>query len=199
MMGTLAEKVHTDIARIKDAAASGATGGYTVAELDTALSAGTVDISKLQESLSFSSVAQKNVAKMIAEMNAARNSNASEVAIDFAEMSKKIESPGLVDAIKEIMEKELASADFEKELAAELEATQSKLSSTFSGPDGLYAKAKAEEKASDAGLLQCVADLELLEKQIEGVSEQTIAEILEQEPDLRKEVEAEIDNANWAP
>ena len=59
--------------------------------------------------------------------------------------------------------------------------------------------ASKEEKAADAGLLQCIAELELLEKQVDGVSTQTIAEILEQEPELRKEVEEEVANNVWAP
>jgi len=48
-------------------------------------------------------------------------------------------------------------------------------------------------------LLQNVADLETLEKQIDGVKTQTIAEILEMEPELRKEVEEEVANNVWAP
>ena len=41
--------------------------------------------------------------------------------------------------------------------------------------------------------------MELLTKQMEGISEQTIAEILEQEPEMRKEIEEELENNVWAP
>ena len=43
------------------------------------------------------------------------------------------------------------------------------------------------------------AEMELLTKQMEGISEQTIAEILEQEPEMRKEIEEELENNVWAP
>mmetsp|Transcript_92948 Transcript_92948/g.278828 ORF Transcript_92948/g.278828 Transcript_92948/m.278828 type:complete len:215 (-) Transcript_92948:372-1016(-) len=198
MLSTMVEKVQADITRIKAAAAGSDASSYSVAELEKDMAAGTVDVSKLQDSLSFNVVAQKMVSKMNADMNAAKIAGEGPT-IDFNAWSSKVETPGLVDAIKAMYEKELSAPDFEKALAAELADTQAKLAETFGGPEGLYAKAKAEEKAADAGLLQCVADLELLEKQIDGVSEQTIADILEMEPELRKEVEEEIDNANWAP
>ena len=51
-----------------------------------------------------------------------------------------------------------------------------------------------EEKAADATLMTCIAEMELLTKQMEGISEQTIAEILEQEPEMRKEIEEELEN-----
>jgi len=56
-----------------------------------------------------------------------------------------------------------------------------------------------EEKAADATLMTCIAEMELLTKQMEGISEQTIAEILEQEPEMRKEIEEELENNVWAP
>ena len=59
MLSTLVEKVQTDITRIKAAAAGGDASGYTPAELEKDIAAGTIDVSKLQDSMSFSSVAQK--------------------------------------------------------------------------------------------------------------------------------------------
>ena len=56
-----------------------------------------------------------------------------------------------------------------------------------------------EEKAADGTLMTCIAEMELLTKQMEGISEQTIAEILEQEPEMRKEIEEELENNVWAP
>lgn len=198
MMSTLAEKVTTDIAKLKGLAAGSDSSDYTAAAFDKDLAAGKPDLAKVQEALAFSGVAQKLLSKMVNEMNAAKNAPP-EPTIDFAEWSTKIETPGLVEEIKAIYEKELVGADFEAKAKGELESMQSALKTAFSGSDGLYEKARAEEKAADAGLLQCVADLELLEKQIGGVSEQTIAEILEMEPELRKELEAELDASNWAP
>ena len=61
------------------------------------------------------------------------------------------------------------------------------------------ARAAKEEKAADATLMTCIAEMELLTKQMEGISEQTIAEILEQEPEMRKEIEEELENNVWAP
>ena len=62
-----------------------------------------------------------------------------------------------------------------------------------------YEEMSKEEKAADATLMTCIAEMELLTKQMEGISEQTIAEILEQEPEMRKEIEEELENNVWAP
>jgi len=199
MMSTLLEKVTADIPKIKEmAAASGAAGGYDVADLKKDLAAGSVDISKLQVSMAAYPDIQKMASKMISEMNAYKSKPAP-APIDWAAWDAKIETPGLVDAMKVAYEAEINNKEFEDTLAADLAKESAAIDAMFNGADGLFAKAKAEEKAADAGLLQCIADLELLEKQIDGVSEQTIAEILEMEPELRKEVEEEIDNSNWAP
>eukprot|EP00966_Prymnesium_polylepis_P089742 2077976-Prymnesium_polylepis.3 len=59
MLSTMVEKVQADITRIKAAAAGSDASSYSVAELEKDMAAGTVDVSKLQDSLSFNVVAQK--------------------------------------------------------------------------------------------------------------------------------------------
>merc|ERR1719198_187721 len=120
-------------------------------------------------------------------------SKAGAPAPDWAAWEAKLTTPGAVEAVKAAYEKDLANPELKKKLDETLETTQASLKAAFHGPDGLIPKAVTEAKAADAGLLQCIAELELLEKQIGGVSEQTIAEILEMEPELRAEVEAELD------
>lgn len=59
---------------------------------------------------------------------------------------------------------------------------------------GLLEHASKEEKAAEAGLLQCIADMEKLEVDVQGVADVTIGEILEREPELRAEIEEELKN-----
>ena len=42
-------------------------------------------------------------------------------------------------------------------------------------------------------------ELESLKGYVENISELTIGEILEKEPELRAEIEAELENNVWAP
>ena len=51
----------------------------------------------------------------------------------------------------------------------------------------------------EAGLLQCIVDMEKLEVDEQGVADVTIGEILDSEPELRAEIEEEIKNNVWAP
>ena len=64
---------------------------------------------------------------------------------------------------------------------------------------GLLEAASKEEKAAEAGLLQCIADMEKIELDVTGVADVTIGEILDREPELRAEIEEEIKNNIWAP
>ena len=73
------------------------------------------------------------------------------------------------------------------------------LSRTMPLPSGLFEMASKEEKASEAGMLQCIADMEKLQVDVAGVANVTIGEILEREPELRAEIEEEIKNNVWAP
>ena len=66
-------------------------------------------------------------------------------------------------------------------------------------PRTQFELASKEEKAAEATLLECVAEMEKLSVDADGISEVTIAEILEREPELRAEIEEEIRNNVWAP
>jgi hypothetical protein len=195
----LADKVKSTIVELKEIASSTGSGGYTAAAFKADLAAGKVDSGLLAETMSFSETAKKMASKLNNDINLAKLAGSKEVSIDWAGYEEKIITPGIVAEIKAIYEEELAVSLAGAGLDALAAESKSQLKAIFSGPDGLYEMASKEEKAAEAGMLQCIADLELLEKQIEGVSTQTIAEILEQEPALRERVEEEIKNNVWAP
>jgi len=44
-----------------------------------------------------------------------------------------------------------------------------------------------------------LTEMEQMESYVEGVSDLTIADILEREPELRAEIEEELKNDVWAP
>lgn len=194
-MSSLAENVKASITSLKDSTAGPFTPAYPVAQFQSDLAAGKVDVSKMQEALKFSSGGSKMAVKMNSEINMAAVAP-TVTPPDWEAFKVKTEDPEMVEEIKKLFDAEMASDTFDKEVQAALEAEQAKIKEIFTG---LKAQAATEEKATDAALLQCIADLELLETQIGGIKDQTIAEILEQEPELRKELEAEIDANNWAP
>jgi len=195
----LAQDVASKIVELKEVAASTGSSGYSVADFKSDLAAGKVDASKLGETMAFSDKAKKMALKMNAEINIARMAGEKDVSLDWGAWGEKITTPGLVDKIQAAADAELAATLAEADLDKKSESIKAQIKAVFSGSNGLYEMASKEEKAADAGLLQCIAELELLEKQVDGVSTQTIAEILEQEPELRKEVEEEVANNVWAP
>jgi hypothetical protein len=184
---------------MKELATSSDTKGYTPAAYKADVAAGKVDLSLLAETFSFSDDVKKFAMKKQSDMLKLSKEAGNEVNIDWDDFEAKITSPGLLASVKASFEKELADAEASSNYDQMNTEYKAKLKNMFSGPDGLYALASKEEKAADAGILQGIADAELLEKQIENVSTQTIAEILEQEPELRERVEEEIKNNVWAP
>lgn len=99
----------------------------------------------------------------------------------------------------QIFESELAKAQSDPSGSAAIAAVQAEWTSAVEGSDGLLELAAKEEKAAEAGLLQCITDMEKLEVDVQGVAEVTIGEILDREPELRAEIEEEIKNNVWAP
>ena len=80
-----------------------------------------------------------------------------------------------------------------------IKAVMKDFDAAMNGPGGLIEQATKEEIAAKAGMVQCIADMEKLLVDIEGVSDVTIGEILDREPELRAEIEEEIKNNVWAP
>jgi len=196
---SLVEDVRAKIPELKAMASASGGTGYDPTTFKADLAAGTVNANLLAETMSFSEAAKKMAAKLNNDMNLAKLEAAKDATVDWAAWEEKISSPDLVAQIKATYESELGALQSSAGIDTMVAESKAALGTIFNGADGLYAMASKEEKAADAGLLQCIADLELLEKQIENVSTQTIAEVLEQEPELREKVEEEIKNNVWAP
>ena len=117
---------------------------------------------------------------------------------DFSAWETKIDA-SVVAQVKSICDSELATAMAALESSDEVSNLEKEVMSAFTGSDGLLELASKEEKAAEAGLLQCIADMEKLEVDVAGVADVTIGEILDREPELRAEIEEEIKNNVWAP
>jgi len=194
----LVDQVRADLEGMKTKIDEKTVTGYTPEAFSAALSAGTVDASLLSSTMDFSDDARKMASKLNMQASAwAKEMETGQVA-DFSAYEGKIDADIMAE-IKGIFEKELAAAQSDTSGAAEIDAVQKEWSAAFDGPDGLLSMAGKEEKAAEAGLLQCIADMEKLEVDVQGVADVTIGEILDREPELRAEIEEEIKNNVWAP
>jgi len=200
----LTQQMKDDIEDMKAKIAAGrAEGSYTLAEFDAAVKAGTVDTSKLSTTLGdFNDLARKTIVKLVTKTaDMSKNMPSTDLAaLDWSQFESKIQDPTIVPTVKAILEKQVAAAAAaENPMLKELEELEAKIISEFNKSDGIFELASKEEKAAEATLLQCVEEMEKLTVDAAGISEVTIAEILEREPDLRAEIEEEIRNNVWAP
>jgi len=193
MMSALPEKIVADLEYAKSLTTA-TKEIYSEADLEKDIAAKTVDISRLQEACSFYSPAiMKLLSKSVQEMTAPMPEVKT---IDWAAWKEKLEGDSVVDEIKAIVEDPSAETKF----AAMMEEAKAADMAEFTADMAtLHEVADKEAKADAAELLQCIADLEIMQKQVDQIDSQTIAEILEMEPELRKEIEAELDSHNWAP
>ena len=136
--------------------------------------------------------------KLNTGMSMMRKEMAEATAGDFSSWEGKID-PSVVAQVKSICDAELATAMAALESSDEGSKLEKEVMSAFTGSDGLLELASKEEKAAEAGLLQCISDMEKLEVDVAGVADVTIGEILDREPELRAEIEEEIKNNVWAP
>lgn len=195
----LVDQIKADLESMKAQLETKATAGYTPEAYSSAAKAGTVDASLLSQTVDFSDEARKTVMKMNMETNKMNMEIAQSVdGPDFSVWEGKL-SPEIVSQVKAVFEAELAAAQGELEASTEVEDLKKEVGAAFEGSGGLFELASKEEKAAEAGLLQCIADMEKLEVDAQGVASVTIAEILEREPELRAQVEEEIKNNVWAP
>ena len=74
---------------------------------------------------------------MNSEMNAAKMRAANVPEIDFSAWESKVETPGLVAALKAAYEKEILMPEFEKALAEEQAKAAAETKELFHGSDGL--------------------------------------------------------------
>lgn len=195
----LVDQIKADLESMKTQVENKVSKGYTPEAYSAAAQAGTVDASLLSATIDFSDEARKTVMKLNMETNKMNQEIATAAdGPDFDSWAGKI-SPEVVSQVKAVFEAELAAAQGDLQSSTEVDDLKKEVTAAFEGSGGLFELASKEEKAAEAGLLQCIADMEKLELDAQGVASVTIAEILEREPELRAQVEDEIKNNVWAP
>jgi len=194
----LIDEVRADLAEMKAKATQSVQLGYTPEAFSAALAAGTVDTTLLSSTMDFSDDARKMVMKLNMGVASMNKEMATPMVADFSAMEAKLDA-SVVAEVSSIFSSELEAAMKENDSSTEIVALEKEISAMFTGSGGLYELASKEEKASEAGMLQCIADMEKLEVDVQGVSSVTIGEILDREPELRAEIEEEIKNNVWAP
>jgi hypothetical protein len=198
----LVDEVRAELATMKEKVGEKTEVGYTPEAFSAALAAGTVDTSLLSSTMDFSDEARKMVMKLNMEAASMTKEMATPMVADYAAEPKIAASgldPSIIAKVQAIYSSELEAALKAADGSSEIASLEKEISAMFSGPDGLFELAAKEEKASEAGMLQCIADMEKLEVDVQGVANVTIGEILDREPELRAEIEEEIKNNVWAP
>jgi len=174
-------------------------GGYSPAEFEAAIKAGTVDPSLVNEALEgFPDEARKLVLKNVAASAKMLKEQEASSDVDWASFEAKLGSE-LVAEVKAITDKAVADAEAEHAGDNTFAELTSEVTNAFKGSNGLFELASKEEKAAAAGMETILTEMEQLETYVEGVADLTIAEILEREPELRAEIEEELKNDVWAP
>lgn len=135
----------------------------------------------------------KETQKLAADAKAAR---AKVGDIDWAEWKEKISMPDVVDQLKIQFEDTTAKDAMYDKLQASWQESITKMA-----PAMAVAEEQVKEalKESNALLLEQIVELEQLEHKIQNIANLTIPDLLDEKPELKKELEEEIDNHNWAP
>jgi len=191
----LVEKVETLITKLKTADTSAV---YDPATFSADLKAGKVDTGLLSSTMDFSDEYKKASLSAYMKITAMKNA-ASPAEPDWSKYEGTLDADMIASVKKMVAAEVEAVKSTLPEYTAELDASFDEFKKAVNGPGGLMEIAKTREAAAATGLTDIVAELEILKKDIAGVKTLTIAEILENEPELRKEVEAEIAEHNWAP
>jgi len=198
----LSEQIVIDIEGMKAKMATGSNpDDYTPSTLASALEAGTVDLSKLSATFGdFNPEAKKMLLKAAKESNdMAAKIGAPEAELDWASWEEKLTDVSAIAKVKAICDEAAVAVEAELEKDTTAADAMKQIDAAYKGAGGFIEQASGEEKAAEAGMLQSVADLEALTVEIDGVSQITVGEILEREPELRAEIEEEIKNNVWAP
>jgi len=192
----LLDKVTTLVADLKT---GGSYSGYDETKFAADLEAGTVDTGLLTDTMDFSEEYKRHALKLYQGISLSKIELAKPAKeIDWAYYSSTLD-PDLVAEVKKISEKEKEAVLKDPSHFVELDANEKTYDAGVNGAGGLMEVAKGREVAAQAGLVSIISDLEVLETDIANLKTMTIAEILENEPELRKELEAEIAEHNWAP
>lgn len=193
----LVDEVKAELAAMKAKMdAKSDASGYTATTIQAAIDAGAVDTTMLAATFDFSDEARKMAMKYNGDMMMMKKEMAVPFEGSFASVEGKLD-PSIIAEVEKIYKADVAA--FQAEAGApnpDVDAMQAKIKEVFGG---VYDMAVKEEKAAEATMAKCIADMEKLELDVADVSNVTIAEILEREPELRAEVEEEIRNNVWAP
>lgn len=168
-------------------------------EFEAAMNAGSADPSMVNAALEgFPDEARKMVLKNVAASAKIMKDLEVDTSVDWAAWEAKLGAE-LVAEVKAITEKSVAAAQADTGDDAMVAGLTAEVNDAFKGPNGLFELASKEEKAAAAGMEAILTEMEQMESYVEGVSDLTIADILEREPELRAEIEEELKNDVWAP
>jgi len=170
---------------------------YTEEKLAADLEAGTVDSTALKEMVGFNDKLMKMTLQAVGKYGAdkAKIAENEKTVIDWEHWEAAIDDP-VVGEMKAVYEDLMKDAEAKLLPAFEKDQQEllAKLSEQF---EGAISEARKAEAASMAGMAQTIADLKALEGSMTGLKEQTIAEVLEADPEMRKEIEEEMKNHQW--
>lgn len=193
------ETVQQSISQIKAEISSPAELVYTPAQAAADAEAGKLDINKISELFKdFPAESKKEAMKMASAINESQRQLANKLPVDFnfAEI-EATEGKEFHDAFKAVHDAEVDRANtYQEELKAERPKIEAQISAAF---QEMRVKAAEAEKNANAEKLSLITQLEELSLQMQSAEDITIAELLENDPEMRKEVEAEISANNWAP
>merc|ERR1711957_919568 len=187
------ETLQSTIAELKEKMDSKYVLPYTREKLATDLEAGSVDSAALKQMFGFNENVMKHVLKGVGKYNENKQTT-----IDWEHYESTIDDPvvGKLKAAHEMISKDMEAGPIAKHAAGQEELI-AKVKDAFEGSDGVFATARKMEAASQAGMEDQIKSLEALGSQITGLKEQTIAEVLESDPDMRKDIEEEMKNHQW--
>jgi len=170
---------------------------YTEEKLAADLEAGTVDSTALKEMVGVNDHLMKMTLQAVSKYGAGKAQIAEnqKTVIDWEHWEAAIDDP-VVGELKGVYEQLLKEAEGKIVPAYEKDQQDvlAKLNEQF---EGLISEGRKAEAASKAGMEQTITDLKALEGSMTGLKEQTIAEVLEADPEMRKEIEEEMKNHQW--
>jgi len=162
---------------------------------------GTVDISAYQKALETPIDPEGNIKKMgmklYGDLVKLQSTNLEPIKLDWDKWADKLGD----DFVAEV------KAEFDKSVSEVTKALAAKQAENSAQLEALYKKNMAEaEKVSasykqvaEEGRLHAIEKMEDLVKEAENLKEMTIAEIIENDPEMRKQIEDDIKNNVWAP
>jgi hypothetical protein len=171
---------------------------YSAEKLALDLKVGSVDSSKVKQMFEFNDFLNKLVMKNISVVGKNNITMTTEKTVDWTYWESVIDDP-VVAEMKALHERAVKEAidgmSFEDDTSTK--AMMAEIKEAFEGPDGLFSEGRKAEVAAEAGMAQTIKDLEALESQMTNLKEQTIAEVLDSDPQMREEIEKEMKSHQW--